>query len=184
MLDLVENILRDNGYYLEVELRTLIDSPCTTSTIKVLKFDKIKEKYCYKFCIGNVVKSNDLLILFKKKNELHFIEMKRCNGLGAQAFTNKYFEQPKIRDKNIHSIFLFLSLISTYNIDKDFYTYFFHLPYPKKIKLRTSILCDLPEEEMIYAKLLTMGSSGAGFHEIMAGQVDIINCSYFEKYFS
>lgn len=67
MLDLVENILRNNGYYLEDELRNIVDTPCSTSTIKVLKFDQIKEDTVINFVLAISLGQMTYLFFLRRK---------------------------------------------------------------------------------------------------------------------
>lgn len=186
MLKEVETILLNSGYYIEDEIGNLKDSTCKASKIKIIKFDAIKERFCHKFNTGDYLCSSDILKILNDKNEIHFIEMKRCNGMSADGFFSMYYqtEKNKIRNKNIHSIFILLTLLSTYNINEKFYSYFFHLPYPNKLKIKTYILTDLKDSEMGFIEILTLGTSGITFHDVMAGRIDIINCTTFEKYFN
>jgi len=183
MLDKLEKIFIDNGYHIVKYVKDLDDCPCKQSMVKAIHFDDVAVKFFKKYVINDFLKSNDLLFLMPKKNEIHFVEMKRAEGIDCADFWGKYYHSEGIKNKNIHSIFVLISIASTYNIDRDFYAYFFDNTYPNKVRIRTSIVCNLPSHQMPFMFYLTAGGSGINFHENLRGEVDIIDCNTFEKYF-
>lgn len=101
MLDVFKKLITDKGYFFEDELKNIPSTCCTTSTFKVLDFDKIKEEFCNKYGINSYCKSNDILILYQPKDELHFIEMKRCPTKKAIDFCNTYKIAKSVIDTNL-----------------------------------------------------------------------------------
>ncbi len=184
MLDKLEQLLVSNGYLFRSELKSLPDTPCPRSTIQVINFDAIKDHFCAEHSIGNKGKSCDLLLFKKSKNELHFIEMKRVASQTAASFRSTFPCNVPFREKNVHSIFLLISILSHHHADNDLFPALLSLTFSNRIKIRFSVLCNLPTSEMIFITLSTIHISGISFPQILGGEVEIINCETFNSYFS
>lgn len=180
MLDKFETLLINNGYYYLRPLKDTDKCPCIDIDFKAIDFDLVKSKFHKKFVINGLLRSVDILMLIPEMDEIHFIESKTFEG-DAGFFYEKYCHTHEIVEKNVHSIFIIMSIARTYNIDKDFYQYFFD--FRSKLKVRTTIISNIPKHEQPMISILNLGSSGTNFHGILGGQIDIVDCETFkEKY--
>src|SRR5689334_14278677 len=114
MLNKLIDTFKENGYYVEVELKDVpFNYCCTTSSLLVLDFDEVTKRFCAHIKSENVLKSCDTLLFVEDKSEIHLVEIKKksLNISCYQYVMEKLYEVP---NKIVDSILVVFGIASSH----------------------------------------------------------------------
>lgn len=177
MLQDFEDFLATHSLKLTDTLGNLPHSCCSADTNQVIDFDKVKDEFCRRLGMTNIVlKSVDALYFNKQRDTLFLIEMKAFDaggGLDCETFINQHFGDYGVHNKIVDSLHMIFGILGYHAAPQPLYGYFLD---PSKLKVRTILLVNLTPVDMLSISLATLDKQKITLSRRIEGETIITNC--------
>jgi len=179
MLNIFNKILKDNGLYLNKELRRIPSTCCSNLTTDVLDFDLIKDTFYTNIGLSqnDKLKSADVLKIIPSQNKIVLIEMKKYDITGGYSIVE--FIKNRIdgfQNKIIDSVFIILGIVGFYNIDPAFYNYFFN---PTDFKIKAVFVSNISYKAYVAADIASLPSHKISISRRIDNNISFLTCEMF-----